>query len=63
MVPVSTHDFTLMSVELEAFCIHTCVKIEDVNVLLLDYTSKQMTTVRELNLIATFEHIGFIKNN
>ena len=58
MEPVNTHDFTLMTMELEAFSVDAGVKVVDINVLILDNAGEQMTTVRELNLIATLEHSG-----
>ena len=58
MEPVNTHDFTLVSMELEALSVLSCVKVEDVNILFLNHAGEHVTTVWELNLIATFEHIG-----
>ena len=63
MEPVNTHDFALMSMELETFSIHTCVKVVDVDVLLRNYASEQMSTVCKLNLVATFEHYGSERND
>ena len=58
MEPVNAHDFTLVAAELEALSVLTRVKVVDINVLILDNAGEQMTTVRELNLIATLEHSG-----
>ena len=63
MEPVNTHDFALMSMELESLSIYTCVKVVDVDVLLRNYASEQVSTVCELDLVATFEHYGSVRND
>ena len=40
MEPVNTHDFTLMTMELEALSVHAGVKVVDVNVLLRNHASE-----------------------
>ena len=49
--------------ELEAFSVHTRVKVVHVDVLLRNHTCKQMSTVCELDLIAAFVHNGLERNN
>ena len=63
MEPVNTHDFALMSMELEALGVDTRVKVVDIDVLLRNHASEQMSTVCELDLVATFEHYGSERND
>ena len=58
-VPINAHDLALMAGEAHAIRVRTCVEIEHVDVLILDYTGEEMASVGELYLVAALVHVRF----